>query len=111
MYAAFFQAIQSLRNPLVFIVFVQVPEVRDENGFTFRGETLHDGLLIVGGRLTLFERDRPHRALPDTGAEAITVKVADHDRFTVNQLQGSLRRGRRSSDADSTTRCRRLRRF
>ena len=47
MYAAFFQAIQSLRNPLVFIVFVQVPEVRDENGFTFRGEALHDGLLIV----------------------------------------------------------------
>lgn len=90
MYAAFFQAIQSLRNPLVFIVFVQVPEVRDENGFTFRGETLHDGLLIVGGRLTLFERDRPHRALPDTGAEAITVNVADHDRFTVNQLQGSF---------------------
>lgn len=68
----------------------QVPEVRDENGFTFRGEALHDGLLIVGGRLTLFERDRPHRALPDTGAEAITVKVADHDRFTVNQLQGSF---------------------
>lgn len=90
MYAAFFQAIQSLRNPLVFIVFVQVPEVRDENGFTFRGEALHDGLLIVGGRLTLFERDLPHRALPDTGAEAITVKVADHDRFTVNQLQGSF---------------------
>ena len=102
MYAAFFQAIQSLRNPLVFIVFVQVPEVRDENGFTFRGEALHDGLLIVGGRLTLFERDRPHRALPDTGAEAITVKVADQS------VAGLLRGNRRCS---FHSRCKRLRLF
>lgn len=65
MYAAFFQAIQSLRNPLVFIVFVQVPEVRDENGFTFRGEALHDGLLIVGAA------SRSSNAIAPTGHSPI----------------------------------------